>query len=67
MKCKVSMKKFFDFYFFIFIFTTINREFVFFGIDLRFIQVAMSLFLILKDILSILVIKLEKYEILIIF
>lgn len=47
---KISYEKIFDFYFFLFIFTTINREFSFFGIDLRYVLVILSLGLIAKKL-----------------
>lgn len=49
---KISYQKIFNFYFFLFIFTTINREFSFFGIDLRYILVILSIGLIIKNLFS---------------
>lgn len=67
---KITFEKIFEIYFFLFIFTTINREFVFFGIDLRFILVALSFIILINKILfsklNIILKNLNKYEILLI-
>lgn len=46
MKIRIRKQSIFDIYLFIFIFTMVNREFVLFGLDLRYVQMLLSLFLI---------------------
>lgn len=46
MKIKIKKQSIFDIYIFIFIFTMINREFVLFGLDLRYVQIFLSLLII---------------------
>lgn len=63
----IQKYKIFDIYLFLFIFTMINREFLFFGFDPRYILFIMSAALILLGLKNIKEIQFSKIEILLIF
>ena len=63
MSSYIRKYKIFDIYLFLFIFTMLNREFLFFGVDPRYLLFIMSAGLIcfgLKNVKSIAISKIEK-------
>ncbi len=54
---------YFDVFCFLFIFTTINREILFFGLDLRYVLVLFAIVLIVKSVLKKTKLKLLKNEV----